>query len=698
MTKNGTFLHRALIGGTNPDRDSSRLALSGGFLLWLQAARGGYDVVTSTMKSNAYSVFLRGLLFCILSFFSAGSLIAGGTIGVGGVSATYTWDGSTLVVTGTFSNSYPGSGAGDGVGFNTQHGGVESAPFHNLPNGTNGPISFSLNPFVDGDKLNIVVFSTDNGSVATYERSRNQLTLTLDGDPTYGATIQIPANPTINRILYVVKQDGEVKGSFVQEAGAASSTLYMGNLPNNHALTIEQVTGGDVNVPVGPDGKPDYSGGVNVTENTTTVSVGGALPSAESSPGHGATANSGPVTGPTPVGPGVPPPSTPTTTNPDAPSPSPTPTPPSGPPHVDGPPTPTNPTPEGDTATTKADSMRAANQITDAIHGASTKAVETGNNVVDAIHTSTLAEVDGVGKTIMSIDKVSTTVHEGTVKNVEALNKVQASQDKANGYFDSMNKSLTAIGTKLDTANTKLEQANQNTTAIKDKLTEISGKMGPSYTDAQTAATAVNAEAVTQGNAAKGAIAALMPTAPANLGYEITAEGDGDFMKITMPASFGGATVDFNPFSPGRMGGLASWFRSAIAWVVLMTLAYMIFQETKQFFIAASAAQQAKGNTIAAGTGGQATSLLAAGLITAAFVTLVTALMGFTFGEITIPNLIANMTVNPTTSAPAHMMWFLDQFLPLATIITAFVARVAFPVYGQAVYAVFVTAVRFIVP
>jgi len=206
-------------------------------------------------------------------------------------------------------------------------------------------------------------------------------------------------------------------------------------------------------------------------------------------------------------------------------------------------------------------------------------------------------------------------------------------------------------------------------------------------------------EADDKATAAEAEFLGLMPTGiPTSNPHTPDVSGDAAFLAITMPAAFGGQTIDFNPFAAGRLGGVASWFRSATAWLVLMLLAYFIFQETKQFFMASAAANQAKGNPLVGGTGAQGTALFAAGVITAFFVTFVTALMSWTFGDITIPSLITNMSTNPLSGAPAHMLWFLDQFLPIATILSAFIARVSFPMYGQALYGVFITALRFVIP
>jgi len=114
-------------------------------------------------------------------------------------------------------------------------------------------------------------------------------------------------------------------------------------------------------------------------------------------------------------------------------------------------------------------------------------------------------------------------------------------------------------------------------------------------------------------SAAVAEFTGLLPTGlPTTNPHTPDTSGDGDFLKITMDETFGGKTIDFNPFGPGRLGGVASWFRSATAWLVLALLAYFIFQETKQFFMASAAANQARGNPGVGGTGAQATGLIAA--------------------------------------------------------------------------------------
>jgi len=372
---------------------------------------------------------------------------------------------------------------------------------------------------------------------------------------------------------------------------------------------------------------------------------------------------------------------------------------------------PPNPEATGSGGATKEDTMLAANQVSDRIR-------EMSASVRDAIHanvdaTDTVAEtVTAVGaKQIEATDKVAKAVSDNGKATVDALNKGQALWQKQDdklgnisGKMTTLNSNVADLNSKFDLSNAKLDSIKTNTantvTAINEVKDAIQAQQDTKE-QAQTAATAANATAATQSAAAVTGIAALIPARPTTLGYSPDTSGNGDFFKIEMPSSMsksGGITVDFNPFREDRMGPLASWMRQAMAWLVLCLLAYMVFNKTQETIQAASMAQQAKGNTIAAGTGGQATSLIAAGLMTAATVVLVTGIFSYAFGDITIPALISNLSANPLSTAPAHMIWVLDKVIPVATVLTAFIARISFPLYLQSLFAVYMTVVRWIVP
>lgn len=242
------------------------------------------------------------------------------------------------------------------------------------------------------------------------------------------------------------------------------------------------------------------------------------------------------------------------------------------------------------------------------------------------------------------------------------------------------------------------------------KYTEaMAKKAGAAYTYSPTqinndSGVIIYTEPTALKDAAVSQALALFPgSAPTGLGYSPDVSGDADWLKVELPESFGGkfgaaSTVDFNPFRSDRMGPLATWFRFATEWAILALLGYSIFTETRGFIFNATQARQATGNPIAGGTGAQGTALIAAGFITAAFVVLMTAILSYSFGGIDYGTLITNLSVNPLNGAPVHIMWFLDQLLPITTMITAFVARISFPYYGMALYTTFAITVRWVVP
>lgn len=211
------------------------------------------------------------------------------------------------------------------------------------------------------------------------------------------------------------------------------------------------------------------------------------------------------------------------------------------------------------------------------------------------------------------------------------------------------------------------------------------------------AAKPATSEMSAQGSAAKSQAEGIIGTAPTGLGYTLSATG-APTLALAMPAKFGGATFDLNPFQSDRFATVCAWFRTACAWLAIALLAGWVWTQLGDWVRGISSVQQAKGNTIAAGTGGQATSLLAAGLMTAAIVISLTALLAWGFGEINVPALVASVTTNPVATVPAGVLWMLDQVLPVSTLITCLVARVTFNMYAAAVYAGCAAVVRFIVP
>lgn len=341
---------------------------------------------------------------------------------------------------------------------------------------------------------------------------------------------------------------------------------------------------------------------------------------------------------------------------------------------------------------TKADAEAVAN-----------KQLEASDKIAQAVHQGAAANVTATDKVATAVweagkkateatDKVSTSVWESGKKQIEATDKVTAAVDKSRGELSGkmsqmIEKQNSMLGAQNST-NSKLDE-------IKAALEATEAK-----TAAQTAADAAVTSASTASAAAVTAINGLMPTAPTVLGYSPPGGGSDSFLQVQMPAAFGGATVNFNPFANAAMADLASWFKLATEWVILVLFGRYVFERLYTGAFEIGAAQQARGNAVFGGTGAQATAAANAAIMTAAAVVVLTSLISWTFGGISIPGLVSEMSVNPFAlggGMPSNVYWFLSQFLPIETAVIVFVARAAYPLYAAGVFAVYVTICRWLI-
>lgn len=200
-----------------------------------------------------------------------------------------------------------------------------------------------------------------------------------------------------------------------------------------------------------------------------------------------------------------------------------------------------------------------------------------------------------------------------------------------------------------------------------------------------------------QGAAAGAEAADLFPDSPTGLPYS-PGGGSAPNFVVTLPSSFGGGSFDLNPFSSDRLGEVASWFRSAVAWLAIVSLGGWVWSQLGDWVRGISMLPQAKGNTLVAGTGAQATALVAAGLMTTAIVVAITAILSWSFGELTIPTLISTALSNPVGAMPAGALWMLDQIFPVGTLVVCLVAKLSFNIYAAGLFATCAAVIRFIVP
>jgi len=233
---------------------------------------------------------------------------------------------------------------------------------------------------------------------------------------------------------------------------------------------------------------------------------------------------------------------------------------------------------------------------------------------------------------------------------------------------------------------------------LKKAVEDLSDENQKAINEAAFAALEANPEIIgmqSAGSSAASSVTAGLPSAPSGKGYSLSPGGSPVF-AIADP--FSGQEYDLNPLQNDGIAAAVSWFRQAVAWLALVTFAGWVWTQIAEWTRGISTLPQAKGNPVVAGTGAQATALLAAGLMTTAIIAGTVALFAWSFDDINIPALVSATTTNPMATIPAGAFWMLDQFFPVATLITVIVARMAFNIYASSVFAATAAVVRFVVP
>lgn len=198
----------------------------------------------------------------------------------------------------------------------------------------------------------------------------------------------------------------------------------------------------------------------------------------------------------------------------------------------------------------------------------------------------------------------------------------------------------------------------------------------------------------TAGNAASATLSSHLLTGSVTVSA-IT--GSLPALTITMPAAFGGQTIDFNPFASDRLGNVASWIRTLILWIVVVHFGVWLATAYTEELRAYMTAPQAKGNPLLAGTGAQATGLIAAAAISAVILGAVVALTAL-IASLSFSSVTSAMTTQPWLSAPAGILQMIDAIFPIATACTLAAFRVLFKVSAGVTYGTMATIIRFIVP
>jgi hypothetical protein len=160
-----------------------------------------------------------------------------------------------------------------------------------------------------------------------------------------------------------------------------------------------------------------------------------------------------------------------------------------------------------------------------------------------------------------------------------------------------------------------------------------------------------------------------------------------------MTATLRDMTFDLNPVNDSSLSPVVTFMRNAFRALVLGLYLWWLWAEVEDSIKSCLAAQQAKGNAVLGGTGGQATALVAAGLITAALLAVPTVVFALRDNSLSL-----GATGLGSLGMAGSAVAFLNQFVPL-TEIMASLTSVWIVKKGKVAQILLVSGIiRFIVP
>jgi len=162
-----------------------------------------------------------------------------------------------------------------------------------------------------------------------------------------------------------------------------------------------------------------------------------------------------------------------------------------------------------------------------------------------------------------------------------------------------------------------------------------------------------------------------------------------------------GSTWSFNPFSVDLIETFASWVKSLIAWMMGYYFFRWAMDQVKDARRHVEIAPQTRGNTVA-GTGGQLSAFIGAGLITAVVLSMSLVIYGMwrdkTVGTTNLAGLFSGTPFTGQSGTVAQGLWVLDQFFPIATALSVMISYMTFAFQAEVATASAVAIKRFINP
>jgi hypothetical protein len=174
---------------------------------------------------------------------------------------------------------------------------------------------------------------------------------------------------------------------------------------------------------------------------------------------------------------------------------------------------------------------------------------------------------------------------------------------------------------------------------------------------------------------------------------DFTSADPTSLFQIAIPAAFGGGTIDFNPFRADRLGPTLTAFRTALAWLAVVTFAIWAFKETFAVIKDSGKLSQIVGpKVIVAGEsdGGLVVAATYMLLTVGAVAVLLSACVAiYDTDWPIIGQFTALFTTGPFHSYPAQVMWMLDQVFPVGTCVAVLLGRLIYLKLLAVAYIVF---------
>jgi hypothetical protein len=203
----------------------------------------------------------------------------------------------------------------------------------------------------------------------------------------------------------------------------------------------------------------------------------------------------------------------------------------------------------------------------------------------------------------------------------------------------------------------------------------------------------------TQGQAAASAVQSAFDGAgvPSSASAKVPASINAPDFSVSMPAKFGGATFDLDPFQSSRFAAICAWVKAAFLWLLGVYCFRDAFTEASALIRHLMQLRQARGNTVA-GTGGQITGLIAAAAMSVALLAALVAVLGYVMQDVGLGTMASLWSANPYAGLPGGVAYMLDQVFPLGAAVVFLLIRPIMQVGMLKIYGGAAAVVRFIVP